>query len=226
MKTSLIILLLSFHLLAEAVFQKGSGAEYQLKFKDSTAANISIYLADVQNKTMSIEYFFNNSAGLIPINFWQQYQVKKEGSGPIELINGYVYAPEFKAPEKITKEYFNVNKGVEVNDFLFTKKGEIQKFYLGDEEVTVPAGTVKASHYRKSKNGQTIDFWISEVARPIGLIKLVSQQVGNPTNNYQLELTSLVKNVKATIDPKQAKPLSKYGKAYLAKPNKKLKIGN
>lgn len=223
MKTSLLVLLLSFNLLAEAVFQKGSGAEYQLKFEDSTAANISIYLADVQDKTMSIEYFFSNNTGLIPINFWQQYQVKKEASGPLELINGYVYAPELKAPEKITKEYFNVNKGVEVNDFLFTKKEEIQKFYLGDEEVSVPAGTVKASHYRKSKDGQTIDFWISEVARPIGLIKLISKQKDNPTNNYEIALSSIVKNVTATIDPKKAVPLTDQGKGYLAKPKQKLK---
>ena len=51
------------------------------------------------------------------------------------------------------------------------------------------------------------------------MVKLVSTGGKEASHNYSLELSSLMKKVKAYIDPVQAVPLTKRGKSFLAKPH-------
>ena len=52
-------------------------------------------------------------------------------------------------------------------------------------------------------------------------MKLISKNPKVAQQNYEIELVSLLKNVKATIDPKKTVPLTKKGKAALAIPLKR-----
>ena len=197
-------------------FKVGAGSKYRMTMQEGTSADVSIYITENKFGSLGVEYFI--SAGvLLPVQMWQQFILGMEPGSPIFVKAGYIKIPELKKPEKLTSAYLNVNDGVRVDDFLFSEPKELEKFRVGQEKVEVPAGSVMAIHYRKKRAGQTIDFWISDSAKPIALIKLTSKGK-KPTHNYTLELTELLKNVKRTINPNESVPLSEKGKAYLPKP--------
>ena len=58
--TTAFLVSLSLFSSEQFVFEKGSGAEYKIKFQDKLEAQVSIYLADVKEQSISIEYFFSN----------------------------------------------------------------------------------------------------------------------------------------------------------------------
>ena len=90
-------------------------------------------------------------------------------------------------------------------EFLFRSPKSIEKNLIGYEVVQLAAGTINARRYRKRKNGQIIDFWINDQVKPITLVKLVSRGTKSTSQNYSLELKSLIKNVSAQIDPDRLK---------------------
>lgn len=200
-------------------FPVGKGSKFKLNMKDSGApVNVLIYTAAVGSKSVNIEYFMESEQSLIPIQMWQQFQVEVSAGSPAKVLKGFVQTKELKQPEEMGQEYLKGFNGVKVNDFLFSSKEELDKNKVADETVSVLAGKTKTTHYRTSNNGQTIDYWISDEAKPIGLVKLVSHSEKDPNQNYTLELVNLMNNVKAKIDPQGAVPLSALGKSLLAKP--------
>ena len=204
--STLFILFISTNLYA-FTFNKGDGSKFNLKTQGQNVS-LSIYIAEVSDHKMNVEFHFG-SAGVLGANMWQQFGMGLKGSGPIEVKEGYVQLGPTKKSEIMTPEMFQVNNGVRVEDFLFNNSAGIEKDYIGDEKVEIPAGSIVAKHYRKVKNGQTIDFWIADKVKPIGLVKLISKSETVKTNNYTIELTTLLRNVKATIDPKKAVKASK-----------------
>ena len=199
-------------------FTPGKGCLYQLEVKgQQIPLDVSIYVASSSKDRVSIEYFISSRESLIPVEMWQQFEIAPS-SGGTKVTKGYVQTKELKNPETLTGDYLNGFDGVKVNDFLFSSESELSKNKIGVEEVEVPAGKDKATHYRTVAAGQTIDYWISDEAKPIGLVKLTSKHPTDEKKNYSLALTSLMKNVKPFIDPSKAVPLSDRGKSYLAKP--------
>lgn len=213
-------LLFSAHAFATDLssFTPGKGTLYQLEVKgQKIPVDVSIYVANSTSSSVNIEYFISSRESLLPVEMWQQFEIAPSTSGT-KVLKGFVQTKELKNPETLTGEYLSGFDGVKVNDFLFSNEGDIGKNKVGDEIVQVPAGKDKATHYRTVSNGQTIDYWISPSAKPIGLVKLVSTHPSDEKKNYKLELTSLMKNVKPYIDPSKAVPLSELGKSFLAKP--------
>lgn len=199
-------------------FPEGKGSLYQLEVQgQKIPVNVSIYVAKSTKDSVSIEYFLSSRESLMPIEMWQQFEITPSTSGT-KVTKGYVQTKELKNPETLTGEYLNGFDGVKVNDFLFSDEKDINKNKVGVESVEVPAGKDEATHYRTVSGNQTIDYWISDSAKPIGLVKLVSKHPSDEKKNYKLELTSLMKNVKAYIEPGKAVPLSATGKSLLAKP--------
>ncbi len=199
-------------------FTPGNGCLYQLEVKgQQIPLDVSIYVASSSKDRVSIEYFISSRESLISVEMWQQFEIAPS-SGGTKVTKGYVQTKELKNPETLTGDYLNGFDGVKVNDFLFSSESELNKNKIGVEEVEVPAGKDKATHYRTVAAGQTIDYWISDEAKPIGLVKLTSKHATDDKKNYSLALTSLMKNVKPFIDPSKAVPLSDRGKSYLAKP--------
>ena len=139
---------------------------------------------------------------------YQQFEMALKGRGPIKVKKGYVLTPTSGSPEIMKAYMFQQNRGVQMNDFLFNKKEDIEGDFMGDENIEIPAGSIIAKHYRKKSNGQTVDFWVSDSVKPIGLVKLESKSAREEFNNYTIELSSLLKNVAPKIDPAKAVPMS------------------
>jgi hypothetical protein len=151
------------------------------------------------------------------VKMWQYFSLKKTGDAPVAIVSGYILVPEMNGvPEKLEDRHFKGMEGVKVDDFLFTSAEDLEKNKKGEETLETPAGKIKTVHYSRTNNGQTFDFWMSAEAEPITLVKAVSAGT-LAEQNYTLVLSSLLKNVKAMIDPAKAVPFGPKGKAILEK---------
>jgi hypothetical protein len=198
----------------------GSGSEF--KFSGSKGENISlsIYITDSSFTKLGVEYFFT-TGGLLATEAWQQFHMGLNSTG-LSLEAGFIMSSEMSKPEMMNADFRNNNEGgVKVEDFFFSKLSDIEKYKVGTENIEVPAGNIISTHYQKKREEQVVDFWISDKAGAIGLVKLISKGSANPHQNYTLELMSLIKNVKAKINPKEAVPLSDKGRMFLGKSAKK-----
>ncbi len=221
---ALLLWLLSFNSFADSLsqsFPAGRGASYKLKMKqDPTPISFSIYVAGTRVDSVHIEYFMETK-GILPVQMWQQFEIGINPGKPADIRKGFVLTKELLKPEIMPADYLRgASGGVQVNDFLFSDKAQLDKDKVGEEIVEIAAGSTKAMHYRTSNNGQTIDYWISDDAKPMGLVMLVSKSEKSANQNYSLELASLMDNVKPKILPENAVPLSEKGKSLLAKPER------
>ena len=196
-------------------FKKGEGSEFVFSTEGKNV-NLNIYIANITSDEMAVEFHFGSS-DIISMNMWQQFIFGLKDQSPIVLKAGYIKTGENNNVEKMTNEMIRVNKGVQIEDFLFTDKKVIDKDFIADEKIETPAGVIIAKHYKKVTMDQTVDFWIADMVKPIGLVKLVSKSEKTKTNNYEIELKSLLKNVDATINPKDSKPISESTKKLLNK---------
>jgi hypothetical protein len=222
MKIFFLLCLLSLNAFAQNLsqsFPAGKGSSFKITMKGDKANPVflSLYVAGTRVDSVHIEYFMETK-GLIPLQMWQQFEIGISSKGA-EIRKGYVQTKELTAPESMPPEYLKgASGGIQVNDFLFADKAQLDKDKVGVENVEIAAGTTKSTHYRVSGNGQTVDYWISDDAKPMGLVMLVSKSDKDENQNYSLELTSLMDNVKAKILPEKAVPLTDIGKSLLAKP--------
>ena len=221
MRFFLTLLVFPLSVLAENLsvsFPAGSGSAYKIKMnQDSTPVYLSLYIASTRVDSVHVEYFMETK-GLSSIQMWQQFEIGITDKGS-EVRSGYVQTNELPKPEQMPKEYLQgALGGIEMNNYLFLKNAEIDKYKIGTEIVEIAAGTTQAVHYRMQKNGQTLDYWISDDAKPIGLVMLVSKNEKNPNQNYSLELTHLINNIKPKIIPEKAVTISDKGRSLLVKP--------
>lgn len=192
----------------------GAGSEFKFTGDSGEKVALSIYITESSFTKLGVEYFMS-SGGFMGVQAWQQFILGINDSG-LNMQEGYVLSAEMKAPEIMTKEFRENNQnGVQVEDFFFTKESDIEKFKIGVERIEVPAGSITSTHYRKKRADQTVDFWISDKAGAIGLVKLESK--GGKTQNYKIELQSLITNVKPKIDPRIAVPLTEKGEKFITK---------
>lgn len=210
-----LIFLFSYSLLAGTrEYIVGDGSEFKFLGEKGENIKLSIYFTESSFSKLGVEYFFSTD-GLLGVEVWQQYILGITDKG-MSLDEGYVQSSDMRKPEIMTKEFRENNEGgVKVEDFFFTKEAEIEKLKIGMETIEVPAGTILSAHYQKKRSEQVVDFWISDKAGAIGLVKLESK--GSKNQNYKIELLSLLKNVKAKIVPKNAVALSEKGKMFLGK---------
>jgi hypothetical protein len=215
MKISKYVLTLLLFSSSVFAFNKGEGSEFVLE-TEGQKVGLSIYISEAKDKNLGVEFHFG-AGGILSSNMWQQFEMNVDAKSGIQIQSGYIKTRLSKKPERMLREHFYQNEGVQVQDFLFTKEEEISKNFIGSETVEIPAGSIIAKHYRKKHDGQTIDFWISDQVKPIGLVKLVSKSGTKKTNNYKIELSSLLKNVKPAINPKEAVPMTEKTKKLLSR---------
>ncbi|MBL7666008.1 MAG: hypothetical protein JNM93_12810 [Bacteriovoracaceae bacterium] len=214
-----LLLFLFFIFEASANYRVGSGSVYNFASQDVQNTELSIYITDSSFTNLGIEYFFSTKSELLPFSMWQQFQMILEPGKPLHLVDGYLQTSEMKKPQIMPKEMLNINQGgVQLSDFLFAAEAELNPYLIGEENIEIPAGSIKAKHYRKTRDKQTVDFWISELALPIGLVKLESKGE-KPDHNYVIELKNLAENIKKKIDPIDATALDEEGKKFLQKMN-------
>ena len=211
------ILALSFTLFSLYAGSLGSGSKFKVRFTDDpSAVDLSIYITDSNEAQVNVEYYFSTTNSLIPVEMWQQFHFKKSSSGVLPVA-GYVLTHKAGRPEKLPPNYLKVQKGVQVHDFMFSSKAEIAKDKVGEEKIKTPAGEVLATHYRKKRDGQQVDFWVADEAKPIGLVKLISKG-SKRDQRYTIVLGSLIKNVRPSINAEKSIPLTVATKALLPKP--------
>lgn len=179
-------------------FTVGSGSEFNL-YSQNQVTTLSIYIATKSQSQLGVEFYFQTPSVLMP-QMWQHY-VLERGNGAISVNKGFFKVSKSDPPKKMEKEFFNINqgKGVELTQFFFSNSKELEKDFVGYEQIEVIAGPLSVKHYRKKNNGQVVDYWISSEVKPIGLVKLVSKSETVPTQNYSIELNALIKNVKPEI---------------------------
>ncbi len=190
------------------LYKIGNGQTYYMKSQDSMDATVSIYTTSADKDSLGIEYYIQSQNSFLKQELWQQFKLEKGSSGPLKLTEGYILSDTMKKPEKMEAKHLKGADGVQMTDFLFGSFEEINKHLINSEEVEVPAGKVKSNRYRISSNGQTVDFWISTDGKPLTLLKLISKGK-KKHHNYTLQLETLVRNVKAKINPSEAVALSK-----------------
>jgi len=62
---------------------------------------------------------------------------------------------------------------------------EPERKLVGEEEVTIRDGSVvKAQHYQLTRDGQTVDIWLNDEVRPIGIVKQVTPSGEFKLRNY------------------------------------------
>ena len=207
-----VVSLLTCSLGLGQTFEKGKGAEYLFIDSNKSKVLLDIYVADSSFTQLSVEYFFRDTFGLTKM--WQRFDMEVTGNGPLNIKKGYLQNDSTPKAFIMTDEFLKVNRGgVEVADFVFAKQEQIDGDKIGEEVVETPGGSLFCLHYRKKHHEQTVDFWISDSIKPIGLVKLVSTGK-QAAHQYTVELNSLLEKVPAHIDPQQAQILTEKDKEH------------
>lgn len=204
--------------LASLAKEQGNGSRFTMQAQGSTY-DLQIGLVKVDQGTglVTVEVF---AAAQLADPLWQQFTLSTTGPRP-KIEAGYIQVGS-KAPMKLQEKHLAGTSNLDINLFLLSE-ADLRKDTMGSlkpvgqEAIRTKAGTVHCGHYRLERPEQTLDLWISDDARPIGLIKLVSTGK-KPTDNYRLELQELLSGIAAKIDPRRAVPLSDEMKALLAGP--------
>lgn len=213
------LLLIEISIAGTKEYVVGSGSEFRYTGDKGDKISLSIYISESSFTKLGVEYFFSSQNDLVPVESWQQFTFGIKDSG-LSLDAGFIQSQEMSKPEIMSAEFLHNNDGIKIDDFFFSKGAEIEKNKIGIEIIEVPAGSILATHYRKSRNDQTVDFWIADKAGAIGLVKLISKGPNNKDQNYTIELMSLLKNVKPKINPLVSVPLTEKGRMFLGKPRK------
>ena len=144
--TSLSFLVVTFFSSSLFAIEEGSGSEFTLN-SNGQDVQLSIYFTKTTDKELGVEFYFQTSSIYMP-QMWQQFNMRR-GSGAIKVTEGFMKLSKIKPVERMSREDLEVNKhkGVELNDFLFSKRSEILKDFIAEETVEVPAGTVRAVSY-------------------------------------------------------------------------------
>jgi hypothetical protein len=189
-------------------FEVGKGAEFTMKSQGlADTTNLQIYIAESSFSQLSIEMHFSDQMQILEVT--QRFDMTLKDKGPLSIEKGYFQGPDTKGALIMTKEFFEINSdGVLLTNFLFSKKEDINKNKIGEEIVEVPGGTLYCTHYQKKRADQTVDFWINDKVKPIGLVKLVSKGKKG-SHNYTVVLNNILTGAKAKINTKKARPVTR-----------------
>lgn len=180
----------------------------------SGKAQVAITIADQSKSELAIEFYFKDLS-FIGIEMWQRFHLSPDNKN-LKLNNGYVLMPMLGKPFILSDDYLKGFDGAQLTAFMINSEEEMKSNFIGKESISVPAGTVEALHYRIKDRGQTIDFWIHESAKPVGIVKMTSKGT-SIKQNYELSLLHLIENAGAKINPNEARPLTKEAKEFLPK---------
>lgn len=204
--------------LASLAKEQGNGSRFKMQVQGS-AYDLQVGLVKVDQGAglVTVEVF---AASQLADPLWQQFTLSARGDR-LQVEAGYIQMGS-RAPMKLQANHLAGTGNVEVSLFLLSEAelrggamGGMKR--LGQETITIPAGTVACDHYRLERPEQHLEFWISDKASPIGLVRLISAGK-KPTDNYRLELEELLSGIAAKIDPGKAVPLSDEMKALLDRP--------
>ena len=198
--------------------EQGNGSRFKMYNEGNTYdLQVGLIRVDTSAGRVVIEVF---AESMMSDPLWQQFRLSAKGSRPT-VEAGYIQVGN-QAPMRLPDTLLSGMGNLDMSFFLLSE-AELQSNAkkdgpksLGQEKLQTPAGAVTCSHFRLERSGQQLDFWVSDAARPIGLVRMVS--VGKkPNDNYKLELQELLSGIAAKIDPAKAGPLSEEMKSILTR---------
>ncbi|MCB0406322.1 MAG: hypothetical protein KDD51_16190 [Bdellovibrionales bacterium] len=204
MRLALTLFFFCSGLFASDIWLKGSGSEFQLSTAGSPTQAVWVYVSESTDTKVGVEMYFSMPSllGGENVELWlQSHFGRKE---PPILEASYLMTSAMNSPEKVDLLAVRRSQGLGMGDFLFLDEKKLASLKVGEETVETPAGKVRATHYRSTSSEQTLDYWISEQAKPIGLVKLESRG----TQVFSMSLKRLVRNVASKISPAAAGPAS------------------
>lgn len=195
-------------------YKIGSGNKYVLNLNGDPYEVVIAFVDSTDQKTV-IEVFMQAKAGStkMDIQMWQQFHLGFVNE-KINIIKGILQIPQIGKPQVLPNEYLQGGSGVQMKSFLIGSQNEIGGKKINVEKLSMGGQTFESTHYRHVENGQTIDFWLSDDAKPIGLVKL-SSAGGGSGMNYSMNYLATVSGVKAHIKESDAEPLNDIAKSFL-----------
>lgn len=185
----------------------GSGTQF-LMTKGTDRNELNIYfLKSPDDKTIMFEVNLKSltDSESLQISMDQHFQMKKVG-GTFQITKGVIKIPQMDKPQILPAHTLSGANGVQMKSFLLGSMDEIDGLKIGPEKIKAGAKTFSTIHYQKVENGQTVDFWVSDEAKPIGLVKMISKG-SNADMNYELLYQKPLSGMKQKIDPTKAVPL-------------------
>lgn len=185
-------------------FPKGKGSRFELRLENGIKTEAMIYVSESNKDLVGIETYLSASGMGLPVELWMLTRFSTSSNQPVDIRDAFAWLKGNPAAEKVPVESLGASKGLALTDFILRDEAALKAMRIGKETIRVPAGEVKSDHYRKTKGAQTIDFWISPDAGPLGIVKVEAKG----GTGFSMALIALISNVKAKIDPQRAVGLS------------------
>jgi len=191
-----------------ASFPPGSGSRFTFASPYGTG-ELVVSIAASTPARLTVECAFAVGAH----ELWQAFVIDAASRPPV-VVGGFLLTGGARAPERIPPELLRGVDTFALDELLLGDRAALERFRIGDEQIVVPASPtpIRATRYERTKGDQTLTFWLSDDARPIGLVRLVSRGA-RASQSYTLELRALLKNVGRKIDPAKAVPLKPENRA-------------
>lgn len=168
----------------------GTGSVYKLESKTSSRA-VQFEIGVVGKERIEgkdgywLELTTHTGQGLMTIKIlWLDQELKRlimqqGNSDPLEMPAQFLQQMTRTMPQLQQLQY--------TRETLKTKAK-----LIGQETVTVPAGTFKCDHYQQLMEGKTLDVWISTDVKPTGLVKMARP-------DFTMELIRTISDYKSKI---------------------------
>lgn len=217
--TLILMLFVSIHALAEEKFpdyKTGEGAHYEMTV-DGQPAQVKMAFVQRMDKILILEIDMRmaSEGSTIPIHMVQQFHLGLR-DGKIQLLKGFMKIPNISKPQELPADFLKGYNGAQMNSFIISSKDDIEGSLVGKEKLTTAEGTFEASHYKRTSNGQTVDFWITEdpKIKPMSILKMKSSG-SKKEQNYTMKLKGLVKGYRSQINASNSEPLNAMGRMFL-----------
>ena len=197
-------------------YKLGQGAHYSMMV-DGQPAQVKMAFVKRTDDLLVVEMDMTMTAGEVgmPIHMVQQFHLTME-AGKIKIAKGFMKIPNIPKPQRLPPEFLKGYDGAQMKSFLVGSQGEIDSMKVGKEKVPTTEGVFDSTHYRRTSNGQTVEFWVTEdpKLKPLSIVQMKSKG-SKREHNYTLRLKGLVKGYKSQINPDDSEPLNAMGRMFL-----------
>jgi len=179
MRSAIVALLLCLSAVVRAdlsrSFPARSGARYAFHSPLGNAA-VTLSIVESSGNRVVVEVYFART-GLVASSMWQQFVLDVSSGKPV-VREGYLLTGEGRAPERMPSEALAGLDNASLSDFLITSRAYLERWKKGTERIVVPASGpagIQATRYEQPTGNQVVTYWLSDDAKPLGLVKLVSR---------------------------------------------------
>ncbi len=172
-----------------AIVIGGSGSKFLFKPKGGPDQTLVVMVVPASDKSggPTVRYFLDQSSQ--GGSATSSLTVAVSGSSDPNAVFGF-FKP-LEDPTVLPRAVFENAAGLPLIEALLGDPASLAPHRVGTSTILVPAGYLKCKQYRVSRDGQTIDFWVSDRAGPLGLVQL-NATGPRPEQNFELILLSLL----------------------------------